>query len=152
MRQLALWISWLLLFVVPWEYMYERGSLGTGVRLVGIGLAGVWMMSVLVRARIRRPHGLHVPMIAFALWCGASIFWSLDPVASRDQVKTYLQLVLLAVIVWDLYTTPAQLNTGLQAYVLGSWVCVLTLLQAFFSGDVQRRFSIGLFNENTLGL
>jgi O-antigen ligase len=152
MRQLALWISWLLLFVVPWEYMYERGSLGTGVRLVGIGLAGVWMLSVLARASIRRPHGLHVPMVAFAFWCGASILWSLDPAASRDQVKTYLQLALLAVIVWDLYTTPSHLNTGLQAYVLGSWVCVLTLLEAFFSGDVQRRFSIGLFNENTLGL
>jgi O-antigen ligase len=151
MRRIAIWISWLLLFVLPWEFMYEEGALGTGVRLVGIALAGVWLLSVLVQGRLRRPHALHIPMIAFVLWCGASILWSLDPEASREQVKTYLQLFLLAVIVWDLYTTPAALNTALQAYVLGSWVCVLTLLQLFVSGDVQRRFSVGLFNENTLG-
>jgi O-antigen ligase len=151
MRQIAIWISWLLLFVLPWEFMHESGNLGTGVRLVGIALAGVWLLSVLVQARLRRPHALHLPMIAFALWCGASILWSLDPEASREQVTTYLQLVLLAVIVWDLYTTPATLHTGLQAYVLGSWVCVLTLLQSFVSGEVQRRFSVGLFNQNTLG-
>ncbi len=151
MRQIAVWISWLLLFVVPWEYLHESGALGTGVRLVGIALAGVWLLSVLARARVRRPHALHLPMVAFALWCGASILWSLDPEASRDQVKTYLQLVLLAVIVWDLYTTPAQLNTGLQAYLLGCWIPIAEMLQAFFFGDVQRRFSVGLFNENTLG-
>jgi len=85
------------------------------------------------------------------LWCGASILWSLDPEQSLAQTETYVQLVLLAVIVWDLYEKPAHVNAALQAYVLGCWVCVAKLLEVFLTGDVQRRFSVGLFNENTLG-
>jgi len=151
MRQLALWISWLLLFVVPFEYMYASGTLGSVVRVVGIALAGMWLLSTLIRGRFRRLHGLHLPMIAFVLWGGASIFWSVSPEESKEQVKTYVQLVLLAVIVWDLYDREEHLYLGLQAYVLGLWTSVGTLLHSFFIGDVQRRFSIGLFNENTLG-
>jgi O-antigen ligase len=151
MRRIALWLSWLLLFIVPWEYLFEKGTLGTLVRTAGIGLAGVWVLSVLAAARLRQPHPLHATMIAFALWCAASILWSLDPVASRGQVETYVQLVLLALIVWDLYETPAHLNTGLQAYVLGCWVCIAELLEVYLAGEMQRRFSVGEFNENTLG-
>jgi O-antigen ligase len=109
------------------------------------------VLSVVAALRVRQPHPVHVPMIAFALWCAASILWSLDPEASRMQVETYVQLVLLALIVWDLYEEPAHLNTGLQAYVLGCWVCIAELLEVFLAGDVQRRFSVGVFNENTLG-
>ena len=151
MRRIALWLSWLLLFIVPWEYLFEQGAFGTVVRLAGIGLAGVWVLSVFAAARVRQPHALHGPMIAFLLWCGTSVLWSLDPESSRAQTVTYLQLVLLAVIVWDLYEKPAHLNAALQAYVLGCWVCLATLLDVFLTGDVQRRFSVGLFNENTLG-
>jgi O-antigen ligase len=90
-------------------------------------------------------------MIAFAMWCGASVLWSLDPEQSRAQTETYVQLVLLALIVWDLYEKPADLNVALQAYVLGCWVCLAELLEVFLAGSVQRRFSVGTFNENTLG-
>jgi O-antigen ligase len=151
MRRIALWLSWLLLFILPFEYLSEKGALGSVVRLVGIALAGAWLLSVLAAARVRRPTALHGVMVAFAMWCGASVLWSLDPVQSRDQTETYLQLVLLALIVWDLYEKPVDLNRALQGYVLGCWVCIAELLEVFLSGDVQRRFSVGLFNENTLG-
>jgi hypothetical protein len=151
MRRIALWLSWLLLFMLPWEYLREEGALGTVVRLVGIALAGVWVLSVLAAARVRQPSALHGAMIGFVMWCGASIWWSLDPDGSREQTKTYVQLVLLTLIVWDLYERRADVNVALQAYVLGCWVCVAELFEVFLSGDVQRRFSVGLFNENTLG-
>lgn len=151
MRRIAILLSWLLLFIVPWEYLFEESALGTVVRLAGIGLAAVWLLAVLAAARVRRPLPLHGLMIAYVMWCGASVWWSLAPEQSQAQTLTYVQLVLLALIVWDLYDTPAQLNAGLQAYVWGCWVCVAELLQVFLSGNVERRFSVGLFNENTLG-
>jgi O-antigen ligase len=151
MRRIALWLSWLLLFILPWEYLVEQGALGTVVRLVGIALAGVWLLSVLAAARLRQPSALHFLMIAFAMWCGASVLWSLDPDQSLDQTETYVQLVLLGLIVWDLYEKRSDVNMALQAYVLGCWVCLAELLEVFLAGDVQRRFSVGLFNENTLG-
>jgi O-antigen ligase len=151
MRRVALWLSWLLLFMLPFEYLSEKGALGSVVRLVGIALAGTWLLSVLAAARVRQPNALHTVMIAFAMWCGLSVLWSLDPEQSRGQAETYAQLVLLALIVWDLYEKPGDLNLALQGYVLGCWVCIAELLEVFLSGDVQRRFSVGLFNENTLG-
>lgn len=151
MRRIALWLSWLLLFMLPWEYLREEGALGTVVRLVGMALAGVWVLSVLAAARVRQPTALHALMIGYAMWCGASILWSLDPEQSREQTKTYAQLVLLTLIVWDLYERRSDLNVALQAYVLGCWVCIVELMEVFLAGDAQRRFSVGLFNENTLG-
>src|SRR5262245_40478834 len=152
MRRIAIWLSWLLLFSLPWEYMVEKGALGTVVRAVGIALAGVWVLAVLAAARVRRPTALHAAMLGYALWCAASILWSLDPDGSRMQTLTSVQLVLLTLIVWDLYEKPADLHRALQAYVLGCWVCLAELLEAFLLGDAQRRFSVGMFNENTLGL
>jgi len=151
MRRIALWLSWLLLFSLPWEYLSEGGALGTIVRVIGIALAGLWLLSALVAARLRQPTALHLVMSGFALWCGASILWSLSPDQSLEQTETYVQLVLLTFIVWDLYEEPAHLDNALQAYVLGCWVCLLELLEVFLAGDAQRRFSVGTFNENTLG-
>jgi O-antigen ligase len=151
MRRITLWLSWLLMFVMAFEDLVLAGTLGTMGRVVGLALAGCWLLSALALGRIRRPGAIHGLMIGFALWCAASILWSLSPDASLDQTKTYVQLVLLALIVWDLYETPAHLHAGLQAYLLGGWVCLAKLLQAFLGGEAQRRFSVGFFNENTLG-
>jgi O-antigen ligase len=140
-----------MIFVVPWENLFEKAALGTVGRVVGLVLAGVWVLSALGAGRIRQPRLAHGLMLGFVLWCVASILWSLAPETSRLQSQTYVQLVLLALIVWDLYDTPARLNTALQAYVLGCWVCTATLLEVFLSGDLQRRFTVGTFNENTLG-
>jgi len=151
MRRLALWLSWLLMFVVPSEDLVETGALGTIVRIVGLALAGVWVLSTLAAGRVRQPRAIHGVMIGYVLWCAASTFWSLAPDDSELQTLTYVQLVLLVLIVYDLYETPADLNSSLQAYVFGNWVCGLVLLQGFASGDVHRRFTAGTYNENTLG-
>jgi O-antigen ligase len=151
MRRITLWLSWLLMFVVAFEDLAQEGALGSLGRIVGLGLAGCWLLSALALGRIRQPGTIHALMVGFTLWCAASILWSLRPEASLDQSLTYVQLVLLALIVWDLYETPEHLNAGLQAYLLGSWVCLVDLFEAFLAGSAQRRFSIGFFNENTLG-
>jgi hypothetical protein len=71
---------------------------------------------------------------------------------SIRQAITYLQLLMLAVILWDLVQTERELRLTLQAYVLGSWVVVVRLVQTYLTGDVMRRFTVGEFNQNTLGL
>src|SRR5262245_27686090 len=151
MRRLTLWLSWLLMFVVAFEDLWQAGTLGTVGRVVGLALAGAWLLSAVAAGHIRPPRPIHYVMLAFALWCAASILWSISPEASLDQTKTYVQLVLLAFIVWDVYDRPDDLHGGLQAFLLGGWVCVAQLLQAFVAGEAQRRFSVGFYNENTLG-
>jgi O-antigen ligase len=91
-------------------------------------------------------------MALFVAWTGASILWSLDAERSLEQAFTYLQLLVLAVILWDLIQTERDLRLTLQAYVLGSWVVVLRMVETYLTGDVMRRFTVGEFNQNTLGL
>jgi len=152
MRRLTLWLSWLLMFVVAFEDLFQVGLLGTTGRTVGLALAGSWLLSVIALGGRIRPLGtIHTVMAGFALWAATSTFWSINSDASLEQSITYAQLVLLALIVWDVYEKPEHLHGGLQAYLLGGWVCLAQLLRAFLTGEAQRRLSVGYFNENTLG-
>jgi putative inorganic carbon (hco3(-)) transporter len=151
MRRLALWLSWILIFVSAWEYLYEAGTLGTMGRVVGIALAGVWALAALMSGRVRQPGLMHVLMLGFVLWCITSALWSLDPEGTQRQSITYAQLALLALIVWDLYDRPEYLERALQAFVFGAWVSAFNQIEAFLTGDEMRRVTFGQFNQNTLG-
>lgn len=152
LRRLAFWLLLFLVFTVPWEYLYRVGDMTMVSRATGVVVAGVWILSALAAARVRRPGTLLILMALFVSWTGASILWSLDAERSIGQVITYVQLLLLALILWDLVQTERELRLALQAYVLGSWVVVVRLVGTYLTGDVMRRFTIGEFNPNTLGL
>lgn len=152
MRRLAFWSLLFLIFTVPWEYLWRVNETTMVSRATGVVVAGVWAMAAVAAARVRRPGTLLTLMALFVAWTGASILWSLDAELSIEQTITYLQLLVLAVILWDLLQTERELRLALQAYVLGSWVVVVRLLQTYVSGDIMRRFTVGEFNQNTLGL
>ena len=151
MRRITLWLSWLMMFVVSFEDLFQAGALGTRGRVVGLALAGCWLLAVIAAGRIRPLGTMHGLMVGFTLWCAASTLWSISPAASLDQTLTYVQLALLAFIVWDVYEKPDDLHGALQAFLLGGWICLAQLLWEFLTGESQRRFSVGFYNENTLG-
>ena len=151
-RRLAFWLLLFLVFTVPWEYLYRVDDMTMVSRAVGVVVAGAWALAALAAGRLRRPGTLLVLMALFVAWCVASIVWSVDSELSIRQAITYLQLLMLAVILWDLVQTERELRLTLQAYVLGSWVVVARLVETYLTGDVMRRFTVGEFNQNTLGL
>ncbi|MFI4947048.1 MAG: O-antigen ligase family protein, partial [Burkholderiales bacterium] len=151
-RRLAFWLLLFLVFTVPWEYLYRVDDMTMVSRAVGVVVAGAWALAALAAGRLRRPGSLLVLMALFVAWCLASIVWSVDSELSIRQAITYLQLLMLAVILWDLVQTERELRLTLQAYVLGSWVVVARLVETYLTGDVMRRFTVGEFNQNTLGL
>jgi O-antigen ligase len=152
MRRLAFWLLLLLVFSVPWEYLWRVDEATMVSRAIGVVVAGAWLLAALAAGRMRRPGMLLTLMALFVAWTGASILWSLDAERSLEQAFTYLQLLVLAVILWDLIQTERDLRLTLQAYVLGSWVVVLRMVETYLTGDVMRRFTVGEFNQNTLGL
>jgi O-antigen ligase len=152
MRRLAFWLLLLTAFTVPWEYLVRVNEASMAGRASGVLLAGAWLLSAAIAGHVRRPGAIHVMMAAYVLWAALSTLWALEPGLSLLQVQTNVQLLLLAFIVWDLLDSERDLRLVLQAYVLGAWVCLLVLLHAFATGDAQRRFTVGEFNQNTLGL
>jgi O-antigen ligase len=152
MRRLAFWSLLLLVFTIPWEYLYRVDDTTMVSAALGVWVAALWLLAAAAAGRVRVPGLLLVLMGLFVAWNVTTILWSVDVDRTILQARTYLQLLVLAVILWDLVQTERELRMTLQAYVLGSCYAVFRLIETYLTGDVMRRFTVGEFNQNTLGL
>ena len=154
MRSIALALSLVFIFLVPWEGMV-RLPLGTFARFTGTILGVFWLGTVLVTGRLRKLGPFQVMVCLFVLWNLLSVFWSENPNRSFAHSRTWAQMFLLVVILWDLYSTRASLLAGLQAYILGAYVAVGSAVYNYFTGRVYytnyQRFSAGETNPDGFG-
>lgn len=140
MRKITYLASLILIFSIPWEDSITVASLGSIARIVGIAVAGLWVATVLLEGKFRKPSAFHVLVLLFFLWNLASIFWSLNPQSTIQRIETYAQIFFLMLICWDVYQTPDQLRAGLQAYVLGAYVLVISTIFNYLSGNVSVQY------------
>jgi O-antigen ligase len=131
------------MFTMPWQQAVEYSSVGTISRVVGLAAAAVWLVSIAATGRMRRLTSFHVAALAFVAWNGLTVFWSKDPHSSVVGFFTYVQLLVLLVIMWDVIDTSQRVRAMLQAYVLGAFVTTGTIIVHFVSGQtsVYERYS-----------
>lgn len=153
MRTVAFWLSLFMIFVIPWENSIDIEGVGTVSRAIGLVVAAFWIATVIVTGKFRKPHPFHLAIYLFIVWNIASIFWSFDEGATLDRLQTYLQLLFMVFILWDLYTTPGTMRAGLQAYVLGAHVAVGSTVVNYLTGNEESflRYAATGFNANDLG-
>jgi O-antigen ligase len=155
MRTVALALSLVLNFMIPWEGVIRISGLGSGVKVTGFVLAIFWLATVLITKQVRKPGVFQVVAILFLLWNALSIFWSENPNRSLAHVITWAQLILLAYIWWDLYTTRTAVLAGLQAYIFGAYVSIGSAISNFLAGKVfydhYQRYSAGETNPDGFG-
>ena len=140
--------------MTAWEDVIDIGGLGTtGARVVGIILAGLWLVMIVHTGRFRKPHSFHLVFYLFVVWSATSALWSLDFDVTAVRVLTYIQLVGMVLIIWSLYNSPGALRAGLQAYVLGAWVAIVGTVANYVSGTEASylRYAASGFNVNKLG-
>jgi len=135
MRAIVFRLSLAFIFVIPWEGMIELPGLGTAAKLIGLTMAACWVATVVVTGRFRQPGPFHIMLCLFVWWIAVSVFWSADPSRTIPQVWTWAQLLLLAFILWDLYTTREALLAGLQMYVLGTYVAIGSAVANYLAGN-----------------
>lgn len=119
MRTIAYWLSLAMIFTVPWATFVVLPGVGTLSRFMGLVAAAFWLATVLVTGRLRKLGPFMVLIFMFILWNIAAGIWSVDPDRALTRNFTYVQIGLLTLIIWDLYTTSTTIKAGLQAYVLG---------------------------------
>jgi O-antigen ligase len=148
-----------LIFVIAWENIIFLPGLGTASKIAGLIIAGVWGLTVLLSGRLRKLHAFHLLVFLYFAWHFVSSFWSIDREVTLERAMTYVQLVIMIWLFWDLYTTPATLRAGLQAYVLGAYVSLGTVIQNYLirgsainSELIYQRFTADGFNANDLAL
>jgi O-antigen ligase len=81
-----------------------------------------------------------VLVILFWLWNAASILWTVDVAVTLKRIVSMTQMLVLLVILWDLFTTPARIRAALQAYILGAYVIALIVVHAYLKDPDLLRY------------
>ena len=123
MRKQAYWLTIAFIFTVPWESAIEFAGGSRGSRYLGLIVAGIWAISVILRGRIRRLEAYFL----FLLWNCLTLLWSIDPNSTVTGFITYTQIFGMILILWDLIETEKQVETALQALVLGAYITCTAL-------------------------
>jgi len=142
MRKITYWLTLVLIFIVPWEDSLSITAIGSLTRLTGLVVAGCWFLTILTEGRFRKPHLFHAFVLFFFLWNIVSYIWSLDIDRTFERIKTYLQIFLLMLIIWELFKEPADLIAGLQAYILGAYVCIASSIGNYLSGTIAENYEV----------
>jgi O-antigen ligase len=155
-RKITYIASLLLIFFIPSEDSISTPTLGSVARLMGIILAALWLATIVLEGKFRKPQLFHAFVLLFFLWNVVTVFWSSDLESSMQRVETYGQVFILLLIYWDLFQKPEQLMAGLQAYVLGAYVLIGSTIYNYVAGNVavqyEGRYSATGVNANDVAL
>jgi O-antigen ligase len=166
--QIAYTSLWVFICVVPFEEQVPP-EMPHGIALsrwFGLVAAGITVLRVLVTRISRRPSVMHYWMLAFVLWAGMSIGWSIAPEDTIIRVGTYLQLLTMVWLIWELASTEYRCIGLFYAYVLGTCVPSISTIYNFLIGRTatqlrtltgadnwdEQRFTAKHVNANDLGL
>lgn len=155
MSNAAFRLLWCFVLVLPWDVFIRVPVLGSIPRIVGIVASAVGVLYILARRRVRPLSWFHVFAILFVVWAGVSTFWSIDPDTTQKRFTTYLQLVVLVWLIWQIAWSPERRQALLGAYVLGVSVGAIAIVYSYVSGDSFRgttRFTALSFDPNELAL
>jgi O-antigen ligase len=126
-----------MIFTLPVEGILVVPGLGRVSQAVGLFVVALWGLTVVTTGRIRPPHLFHVAFLLFVIWNAATVLWSVDVELSLTRLLTWVQLMGLAFVLWDVYTTRTAVRYGLQAYVLGAGVSIVSSVQNYLLGIDQ---------------
>src|SRR5215831_18773912 len=120
--------------LVPWgeDFLMLNGLvLATWI---GFLLFGIAAMRTLVVRQTRKPSLLHYWMLALVAWIMLSILWTTEREVTITRIGTYLQLLVLVWLVWELVSSQRLVQGLLQSYVIGSLIASSMTLYNFMTG------------------
>jgi O-antigen ligase len=132
----------------------------------GLMAIGLVALRIAIAWQVRKPSPLHYWMLALVGWSALSVLWTMDWDSTVTRTGTYIQLLMLAWVIWESARTEIRVRGLLQSYVLGALVSSGLTIYNFLLGrtaaqlaadqgiDVWEtsRYSIAGLNANDLGL
>ena len=110
--------------------------------LFGSCVALIWLIYVLQRGTIRRPHPFHFAFGGFIALNGMSLLWSIDPGATLRQLIRLVSIGGLVYICWDLVRTHNEFNVLLQSFVAGTFVVLVIIIMTYFPDGATSRTDV----------
>jgi O-antigen ligase len=152
LTSIALGALWLFAFTIPLENAFILPGVGTMGRLVGLVTFVVGVLAVLDSGKLRSLSATHLLMAAFVAWASITYFWSAAPETTIEVLQSYIQLLAVVWLIWELAPQPQQQARLMQAYLLGTVVfAVTTILQNPDGSAFQRQVAFNI-NPNDAGL
>ncbi|MFB3827816.1 MAG: O-antigen ligase family protein [Bryobacteraceae bacterium] len=151
-------IAWILLcvflFSVPWEKSVPVAGLGTLTRVLGALALAAGLTAAAWNRTVRRANLVLALAAVFVAWSAATWFWSVDRAATLARAWTFLQLLAMAALIWNLCRTQARQRQLLEAYLGGAAVsAVATIIRYSLNQQTYwRRYAAPGFEPNDLGL
>ncbi|MFZ1936092.1 MAG: O-antigen ligase family protein [Thermoguttaceae bacterium] len=153
MRNLAFIAICLVVFCIPWQEM----AIFSEVLSVSFVLGGLTIflsaLAVVMNLRIRKLPPALVVLTLYVVVSTASMFWSMDFDISRGSAFTYLQVFVLAWLIYEFADTQGRLVWLMLSYIAGACLSLATMFLAVpgyvASWDVAR-VSGGGMNANDL--
>ena len=156
LRRLAFLCVLAVVLVLPIENVFVIPGVGSLSRLAGILLILSAVPAFLGRGYLQfRRQPIVVMLLAlYVLWALASLMWSVDPASTMSYVFTFVQLLILVVVIWQLCITDRDRRAVQQAYVIGSAIAVFEGVRNFVLGNeaVYQRFSVSNTDPNDYAL
>ncbi|MFA9430133.1 O-antigen ligase family protein [Egicoccus sp. AB-alg2] len=150
LRRTTFWLLVATVFTLPWQGSILLPAIGTAPRLLGLLAGATAAVTLFLHGWHRRILDVHVLAGALAGWAILSLLWTLDAERTRTYVVTFVQLVLLLLLVWEFADIPGDTVRLLRAWVLGCAVGAVGVLLTLGETATDRHSAFG-FNENDLG-
>src|SRR5262245_51747150 len=142
MTSIAYAALWLFVFVLPWEGVIRIGGTAIASRATGVLAMGCTLFAVLFSARIRRLGLLHIAALLFVLTAGVELFVYHAQDRLPNKFFTYVQLLLVLWMIWEICPTLQRVHGLFLAFVLGCYVSsFLTMALLRSSGGNLNRYA-----------
>jgi O-antigen ligase len=154
--RLALACVYGLVMAVPCEEAVPAIGGLVVTRWLGLAAFAVVLFRAAWSGVVRKISPLHTCMLALVTWSGATLIWSVAPSETVARLGTYAQVLVMALMIWEVAVTNDRILLLLQAYVFGTYIAaVMTIydaVQAQANSTELERYAAGTFNENDLGI
>jgi O-antigen ligase len=155
MSTIAYAALWIFVFSLPWENAFVTYFPGVSIvtKVTGALALGAMLAFVLMSGRVRRWRVFHVAGLLLVMWAAGELF--VFQVGEKLPFKfwTYVQLLVMLWIIWELAPSWSRQLGLLAAFVFGSYVASFaTILLYRRAGGSLRRFAGFESDPNSLAM
>lgn len=153
MTSLAYAALWFFVFSLPWENFIVIPGVGVISRVIGMVAIGLTVVATIISGRFRRWHPFHIAALLFVVWAGLILLVVYSPTVMPKKFWTFVQLLFMVWMIWELAQSRSRQLGLLTAYVLGAYVSILDTIMLYRrSAGALRRFAGGGGDPNDLAM
>ncbi|MDQ3136657.1 MAG: O-antigen ligase family protein [Gemmatimonadota bacterium] len=156
MTSVAYGALWFFTFALPWENIIVIPGVGTISRLAGMLALGLAVLAAVVSGRFRRWRFFQTGALLFVIWSawntygGGYAFYG-DYEMMTAKFRTYVQLLAVLWMIWELAPNERRVRGLLVAFVAGAAVASLNTIFVYRTqGGTLSRFAAVGFDPNDL--